>query len=242
MDSIVTWQTTELTYVCCLNPRGRRRYGSLKELLDTGQYSVSTVGLIDGSNVVMGDKRLSRHYKSIFDFRFNKDSLIMALKHLVPQEYEPYVKWIDTNQAFDVVEYTTGGFFVSHKDAKHNKRHYATLLIFPPAFDDLAHTGGELIITKQDGTQFIFESSRNNQWTFIAFPTHLLHECRIVHSGRRVVLKTELYYSTNFRPIYEEIIHNDYTIVDGHRNYIEEEKIIPVYDIGINTQIKMSPL
>jgi hypothetical protein len=233
MDSIVIYKTDILSYLCSLNKRGRRRYGSIKDLLSTGQHNVSTVGLIDGSNVVMDDKRVSRHYKSVFDFRFNKDPLVKALKRLVPQEYEPYVKWVDDNHAFDVVEYNAGGFFVAHKDTKHNKRHYATLLIFPPAFDDFAHTGGELIITKQDGTQFVFESSKNTQWTFIAFPTDLLHECRVVHSGRRVVLKTELYYSSKFRPIYEEIIHNDYTIVDGHRNYIEEENL-PVRDVGIH--------
>jgi len=40
--------------------------------------------------------------------------------------------------------------------------------------------------------EFIFDSSKNMEWTFIAFHTNLLHECKEVLSGKRVLFKMEL--------------------------------------------------
>jgi len=64
------------------------------------------------------------------------------------------------------------------------------MLIFPPAVGEFAHTGGELVL---DRDKFRFDSSKNTEWTFIAFQTNLFHECKEVLSGQRIVLKAELY-------------------------------------------------
>jgi hypothetical protein len=191
MESIVQFTFPALTYKCSLNPRGRRRYGTLEELLLTQTGIVSTVGMPDGTNQVQNDIRNSVRYTSVVEFDIYTESVLEHLAKLVSDDNE--AEWTSSSK-YDVIEYKTGGFFREHQDAQRKPNHYGTLLIFPPAVGEFAHTGGELVL---DRGKFRFDSSKNTEWTFIAFQTNLFHECKEVLSGRRIVLKTEL-YSKNY--------------------------------------------
>ena len=153
----------------------------------------STVGTKDG-NVLDTSLRKSKRRPCFMEFRPYPPT--QFLEALVPIDRRPFIIW---PTAFDLITYEPGGFFVEHRDHRHSKKHYATLLIFPPAVGPCAHTGGRLIIKPDDDSlaPFIFESATNQVWTFIAFHTHLRHECLPVTWGQRVVFKTELELSCN---------------------------------------------
>lgn len=213
MESIVKFTLPEVNYKCSLNLRGRKRYGTLNQLLDTGICMPSTVGMPDDSNIELPDFRKSYKYNSTIDFDIDPELVKIKLQKLLSKTddlYEPTEVYWDKKQKYDIIKYLPGGFFKEHTDKQIKKTHYGTLLIFPPAIDTLKHTGGELIIDKG---RFIFNSSTNTEWSFIAFHTNLPHECKEVLSGTRIVFKTEL-YST--RPILRIEYRNDssYDYVD----------------------------
>ena len=135
-------------------------------------------------------------------------------------------RW-DNKQKYDIIEYLPGGFFKEHFDKKIKKTHYGTLLIFPPAIGRLAHTGGELIIDKG---KFIFNSSTNTEWTFIAFHTYLPHECKEVLSGTRIVFKTELLMGSPQPSVLPDLNgYDDYPdICDGI--FIEKDLIEKIFN------------
>jgi len=201
MESVVKFSFPTLTYKCSLNRRGRRRYGTLEELIATQTGITSTVGAPDGSREFHIGVRNSVHYTSFVKFDLESDSVIHHLAKLDDDaEWENQVK-------YDIIEYKTGGFFKEHRDRRLTSSHYGTLLIFPPAIGDFAHTGGELVL---DHGKFQFDTSKNTEWTFIAFQTDTFHECKEVLSGRRVVLKTELYSRITIQPVYP--IHHGYYV------------------------------
>lgn len=137
--------------------------------------------------------RKSYKYSSTVDFDLDPELVKIHLQKLVyePNDlYEPTEVYWEKKQKYDIIKYLPGGFFKEHTDKQIKKTHYGTLLIFPPAIDNIKHTGGELIIDKG---RFSFNSSTNTEWTFIAFHTNLPHECKEVLSGTRIVFKTELY-------------------------------------------------
>ena len=230
MESIVVKSINDsfINHQCSLNQFGPKKYGSIYDLIRTKSGVKSTVGLPGGNNVIMENKRKSRHYRSACTFTFDNADLISAFENLVPDDRKMYVQWLPPSQMCDVIEYLPGDYFVAHRDIKVNRLHYATLLIFPPAIDEFAHTGGELIITRKDGSKFTFESSLNKHWAFIAFHQELEHECKVISSGRRVVIKTELYYKyfRTFRnPDTRDNIMNDFPIMDGNLpRFLEEEE------------------
>ena len=187
MESIIKFSFPSLTYKCSLNLRGRRRYGTLEELLARQRGLISTVGMPDGSREFNTSVRNSVHYTSFVEFELETDSVIYNLRNLNYQ-----AEWFNLLK-YDIIEYKTGGFFKEHQDRQIKSTHYGTLLVFPPAVGDFTHTGGELIL---DRGKFQFDSSKNTEWTFIAFQTNIFHECKEVLSGRRIVLKTELYSGT----------------------------------------------
>ncbi len=205
MEQIVKFSFPNLTYKCSLNNNGvgRKKYGSLQELFSINDGVNSTVGLEDGSNIELPNIRKSVKYNSIVEF-----------SNIDPEMVESYLlKLVDNDKAYwaskhkyEIIEYSKGGFFKPHCDKQIKKTHYGTLLIFPPAIGDLAHSGGELIM---NNGQFIFDSSKNMEWTFIAFHTNILHECKEVVSGKRVLFKTELYGT---KPIYHH--SKSYFILD----------------------------
>jgi hypothetical protein len=196
MQQVVTFTKEYLPYKCVLNQRGRRRYGTIDDLLDNCSGTLSTVGTSSG-NVILETQRNSTRYSTYLEF-FDSDiaEYEALLKGLVPQEKRKYVKWFPRTQQVDLIKYEAGGFFNTHYDERLDVHHYATLLIFPPATGRFAHSGGRLTITQSDGQTFIFDSDRNEKWTFIAFQTGVPHECELVVWGTRVVFKTELYYSS----------------------------------------------
>ena len=187
MESIVKFSFPTLTYKCSLNTTGRRRYGTLEELLSIQKGVISTIGMPDGSRELHTDVRNSIHYTSFIKFDLITDSVIHNLINLNNE-----AEWFGLLK-YDIIEYKAGGFFKEHQDRQIKSTHYGTLLVFPPAIGVFAHTGGELIL---DRGKFQFDSSKNTEWTFIAFQTNVFHECKEVLSGRRIVLKTELYCGT----------------------------------------------
>ena len=184
-----------LSYKCRLNTRGRPTYGTLSQFLSKQQGTPSTVGTPMG-NIYDETIRKSTHYCTNFQFDF----LPTYVEHFLlgpvgGEEKRPYIRWLPDNHRYDVIVYEPGGYFREHEDVQINRFHYATLLIFPPAKDEFAHTGGDLLITQENGERFRFESSKVEYWTFLAFPPHYKHECLPVTSGRRVVIKTEVCYT-----------------------------------------------
>lgn len=190
MESIVSFTFPELNYKCSLNLTGRKRYGNIEQLLDSGIGILSTVGMPDGSNNELLDIRMSYKYNSIVEFDLDPTLVEIHLRKLVDDNYNNDKNYWTNKQNYDIIEYLPGGFFKEHCDKQIKKTHYGTLLIFPPALGRLAHTGGELVINKG---LFCFDSSSNTEWTFIAFHTNIPHECKKVLSGTRIVFKTELY-------------------------------------------------
>ena len=184
MESVIKFTFPSVTYKFSLNKKGRRRHGSLEELLATQDGIKSTVGMPNGSQELHIDVRNSVYYTSFVEFDLEKDSIIHNLKNLNNE-----AKWFGLLK-YNIIEYKAGGFFKEHQDKQIKPTHYGTLLVFPPAIGEFAHTGGELIL---DRGKFKFNSSENTEWTFIAFQTNIFHECKEVLSGRRIVLKTELY-------------------------------------------------
>ena len=184
MESVIKFTFPSVTYKCSLNKKGRRRYGSLEELLATQEGIKSKVGMPNGLQELHIDVRNSVHYTSFVEFDLEKDSIIHNLKNLNNE-----AKWFGLLK-YNIIEYKAGGFFKEHQDKQIKPTHYGTLLVFPPAIGEFAHAGGELILARG---KFKFNSSENTEWTFIAFQTNIFHECKEVLSGRRIVFKTELY-------------------------------------------------
>lgn len=183
-----------VSYRCSLVSAGggRRKYQPLETLLnEEGEYS--TVGTSNG-RAFLPDLRNSRCYRVEFDFTLDYRRAVAWLAELVEPGAGP-VRWLPKNHIFDVIRYEAGGFFKEHRDKLIDHDHYATLLIFPPAIGEFAHSGGDLVLREDDGSVFHFQSSTNMEWRFIAFHPHLRHECLPVLSGRRVVIKTELRYN-----------------------------------------------
>ena len=186
MESIVKFSYPDVRCRCTLKRIVRRRFVSVEELLAKAQFTQSTVGLPDGSNVEQLEVRNSKRFTTMVEFDMSSDLVNYDLRKLLSDDIPMW----DNTLEYDIIEYSVGGFFKEHQDKKIKENHFATLLIFPPAVGSLTHTGGELII---DRGRFHFDSSSNREWTFIAFHTELPHECKEVLSGRRVVFKTELY-------------------------------------------------
>ena len=195
MQSIVKFSFPELVYRCVLNRFGRRRYGTLEQLLQTNTGIPSTVGLLDGSTVSNPEFRNSTKIRTIIEFSLDSYDITKHLEKLLEGENDVSPYWLESPK-YDVIQYGVGGIFKEHQDKKLKPSHYGTLLVFPPAIGSLAHTGGDLVIDKG---RLRFSSSTNKEWTFIGFHTNIPHECQSVLSGNRVVLKTELYSSRLYR-------------------------------------------
>ena len=207
MQSIVKFSFPDLVYRCVLNRLGRRRYGTIEQLLQTNTGVPSTVGLPGGNNVAMPEFRNSTKFSTIVEFSLDSHDVTQHLEALLDTD-DMLPHWLESSK-YDVIQYGVGGFFKEHQDKRLRPSHYGTLLVFPPATGMLEHTGGDLILDKG---RFNFSSSKNKEWTFIGFHTNVPHECLEVLSGNRVVLKTELYSS---RPL-GNIIEPYMGIVDGN--------------------------
>ena len=194
MNSIVSFTIPNLAYKCSVNHRGPRKFGTIDELIQSRSGQPSRVGTSIGY-MLSTDIRNSTHYKSVFKFAFDHAIAVQSLQTIVAEQNQQFVQWLPEDHKYDLIVYNMGGFFHEHTDVRRHKSHYATLLIFPPATGEFAHPGGDLHITREDGSKFIFSSSINMEWRIIAFHTHLRHECKEVLSGNRIVIKTDLPYS-----------------------------------------------
>jgi len=202
MESIIITHTQpeETTASYSLNTTGRPRYGTLSELLQTPSVP-STVGTPAG-NVINNAIRQSKHYRSRIVFTNPPSPVVFQ-----PLTLSQTITW---PAKFDVLVYGPGDYFAEHSDFITKKSHCATLLVFPPQQN--SHTGGTLTIKRPDNTDFIFESSNNAVWTFIAFKPQLRHSCSPVLSGQRIVFKTEL--------------HTDKPLITQEIQYLERDFIV----------------
>ena len=210
MEEIVVFPFEIRDYVCDVRTKkhGPPKFRKLEDLLALPR-SISSYGTPDGRVIDTG-VRDSSFLESVFEFDIQKELVLRNLRELVPASKENYIDW-QTKQKYQVLVYETGGFFKAHSDTILNKSHYGTLLIFPPAIGECSHVGGDLLITKQNGQQFVFESAKNLQWTIVAFHPRLVHEILPITSGKRVVLKTELcYLRSAIQTPEEELNWNNY--------------------------------
>jgi hypothetical protein len=202
-------------YKCSLNEKGRKKYGKLSDLHFEKKSKVGT----KYGHIELPEIRKSRYISSTFEFEgHNLEEIIKEnINVLAPNDI---VTW-NKKSKYTVLEYQEGDFFSEHRDNKINRNHCGTLLILPPAINELQHTGGEFII-EDNGYDFIIPSWNNKDWKFIVFPTELKHACHKVLSGKRIVIKTELYKKNspnNFENIPESIC------CDGGIDYLKEKHL-----------------
>ena len=202
-------------YKCSLNETGRKKYGKINDLYFEQKSRVGT----KYGHIELPEIRKSKYISSIFAFVGNEleDFVMEKIKFLAPNDS---VIW-NKKLKYIVLEYKEGDFFSEHIDNKKNKNHCGTLLIFPPAINELQHTGGDFII-ENDESDLIIPSWNNKDWKFVVFPTQLKHACHKVLSGRRIVIKTELFKKknkSNFENI--SIFEEKFVCCDGGINYLE---------------------
>ena len=103
MELIVKFTIPKVNYKCSLNLRGRKRYGTLNQLLDTGMCISSTVGrMSDNSNIELPEFRQSYKYISTVDFDLDPKLVKIQLQKLVSETDE--VSW-DKKQKYDIIKY-----------------------------------------------------------------------------------------------------------------------------------------
>lgn len=200
-------------YKCSLNEKGRKKYGKLSDLHFEKKSKVGT----KYGHIELPEIRKSKYISSTFKFEGHnlEETIKENINFLAPNDN---ITW-NKKSKYTVLEYNEGDFFSEHRDNKINKNHWGTLLILPPAINELQHTGGEFII-EDNGYDFIIPSWNNKGWKFIVFPTELKHACHKILSGKRIVIKTELYIKkNNFGNIPEPIC------CDGGIDYLKEEKL-----------------
>ena len=182
------------SYKCSITIKPPKLYGEISDLIIN---EISKVGTQYGY-YHLPEIRKSKYTHSQFSFTGKnlQDIVIENLKEIVPNDKQEEVYW-NTRLKYKVLEYTEGDFFTEHSDHKINKRHYGTLLIFPPSNDYLSHEGGNLIV-KTDSYETVIPTSLNKDWKCIAFLTELKHKCYKILSGKRIVLKVELLYKKNY--------------------------------------------
>jgi len=193
-DSIAVFNLPVDTYLCSLNTTPPKKYG---QILDLNIDKITEVGTQYGY-YNLPEIRKSKYTYSQFNFNGEnlKDIVMENLKGIVPNNKHEEIHW-NTTLKYKVLEYNKGDFFAEHSDHKINKRHYATMLIFPPSEGDLSHDGGNLVI-KTGTFETVIPTSLNKNWKCVAFLTELKHQCYEIISGKRIVLKVELVYKKNY--------------------------------------------
>tara|TARA_B100001093_G_C26710564_1_gene963237 strand:- start:255 stop:1061 length:807 start_codon:yes stop_codon:yes gene_type:complete len=174
------------SYKCSLNEKGRKKYGKMEDLNFVNKSKVGT----KYGYIYLPKIRKSKYMKSIFEFDGNNiEEIVMNnIKSLCDDDI---LEW-NKKSKYTVLEYNEGDFFLEHRDNKINKKHFGTLLIFPPAIDYFEHSGGDLIL--ENGVwDLVIPSSNNKNWKFVVFNTDIKHACLKISKGRRLILKTELF-------------------------------------------------
>lgn len=222
----VTFDLPDIKCKYSLNNRGRPKYGSLTDLLQK-PFEPSKVGKKDGDYHLPEIRSGKfRNTKIVFENKEELNSLILSkLEEFIPENIN-YLEF-DINNNYQVLKYQENDFFNRHQDSITTKRHYGTLLIFPPAIEELEHLGGKLVL---DDINEKFESSSNTSWRAVILLCRTFHQIEKVISGQRVVLKTKLLYNQYYRSDSEQDIHSD--VCDGGMPYSSEDESL-VMDGGM---------
>ena len=186
LNQVKVFEVPITDYKCSVNPRGRKKYGKIDDLVFENKSKVGTkYGLLE-----LPEIRKNKFVNSIFQFEGeNIEDIVMEnLENLIENEISEWEK----KSKYTVLEYKEGDYFMEHSDQRSSARHFGTLLIFPPAVNSLAHTGGEFVI-ENGNWDVIVPTSNNKNWKFVAFPIGFKHACFEIKSGRRIVIKTELF-------------------------------------------------
>lgn len=180
------------------------KWDSLEKLLKR-PFEKCNVGTKNGSFYLPSSRMGSfRNTEIIFENRNQLNFLIQnKLEELFSKDFD-YVEDLgfDINTKYKVLKYQENDFFKRHQDSIRSTLHYGTLLIFPPATDELEHKGGKLVFDDKE-----FESSSNNKWKAIILLCETYHEVEKIISGQRIVLKTELFFNENFDSDLDQDMH-----------------------------------
>lgn len=222
----ITFHLPDIKCKYSLNNRGRPKYGSLNDLLEK-PFEPSKVGKKDGDYHLPEIRSGKfRNTKIVFENKEELNSLILSkLEEFIPENIN-YLEF-DINNNYQVLKYQENDFFNRHQDSITTKRHYGTLLIFPPAIEELEHLGGKLVL---DDINEEFESSSNTSWRAVILLCRTFHQIEKVTSGQRVVLKTKLLYNQYYRSDSEQDIYSP--VCDGGIPYSSEEESL-VMDGGM---------
>jgi hypothetical protein len=221
MEPIISFSFTELICRYALVKRGPRKYGTLQDILTSGAGVSCAVGMPSGDEIFAQELRNCQKYETVIEISQNilpdnefRRWVQQKLHNLIGSD----IDW-ESSSRYTILEYGPGGFFSEHRDRRIQRNHCGTLLIFPPAVGEFAHTGGDLVFNQGSYT---FESSKNREWTFLAFEPSILHECETVRTGKRIVFKQELYASERLRTVYDYNLYGDCIMDVGIRHFVQD--------------------
>lgn len=167
------------------------------------RFQPSTVGH-QGTNVIDQNARHSGVIHGLTLEISGSNVTCEAIKAIVPSCFKRMDFSMLLQQDFDdcfprewdLLAYDPFGHFVKHIDGQSSEDHYGTLLLFPPA--ELSQfEGGDLVLyTSVSQEPQIIKVSQLRDWTLVAFPLQIAHECRPVVSGTRYVFKSPLIIPT----------------------------------------------
>lgn len=187
------------------------KYGSLTDLLQK-PFEQCKVGKKDGDYDLPEIRSGKiRNTKIVFENNEELNSLILTKLEEFPwiSDYKYYIEF-EMNNDYQVLKYEENDFFERHQDNITDKRHFGTLLIFPPSIGELEHQGGKLVL---DEINEEFDSSTNTSWKAVILLCRTFHQIEKVTSGQRVVLKTKLLFNDEYDTESEEDIYSD--VMDG---------------------------
>lgn len=175
----------------------------LKDVELFGKFSqlcpqLTTVGTT-GGNVILPQVRSSKmltleKIKIYQGNRSNNCIFNSSVSKFVPHHYHSNVSFsqqLDDCRNWQLHCYEPGDHFAKHTDGRKTSRHYATMLLFPPATLSF-FTGGDLLLYIEETTPIKIQPSTFSFWTLVIFRLGIPHECTPVTSGRRFVLKSEM--------------------------------------------------
>ena len=118
-----------------------------------------------------------------------------CVKSSVPEQYK--TNSVNISDVWTILKYEKGDFFKKHKDGVSQKEHVSTILAIPPK-SICEHSGGELVIYKDDNTGDIECEihADQNEWTIVCMNVNISHEVKPVLSGIRYVFKNKIIVNT----------------------------------------------
>jgi hypothetical protein len=139
--------------------------------------------------------------ESDIDYNIRKSSISKNKIEIILEHIEELYKlaWIDTKDVsikiykmYDYIRYNIGGKFINHVDNQQYIQHNYSIILYPP--QDIE--GGELIVyhnvPENEDKKSIIKMGKNI-WTFVMFPTGVIHNSNAVLKGEKSLLKTQGY-------------------------------------------------